>query len=90
MSQAAFFHHDSQSVRLWVPIGDTVIGASIAKSVLHYRFSPQAVDEDPLQTYLDHAVEIDAAVRQRVALGSIEPVMLREADLRAPAGPAAR
>jgi hypothetical protein len=89
MSNAAFFHPDSQSVRLWVTVGDAVVGASIARSVLHYSFSPQAVNEDPLQTYLDHAAQIDDAVRRRVALGSIEPVMLREADLR-PAGPAVR
>lgn len=90
MPQAAFFHHDSQSVRVWVTVGDTIVGASIAKSVLHYRFCPMAVDEDPLQTYLDHAAVIDAAVRQRVAQGSIEPVMLRETDLRDPAAPAQR
>lgn len=83
-----FFHPDSQSVRFWVGHGAGFVGASIAKSVLHYRFSPQATGEDALQTYLDHAAEIDAAVRRRIAQGSLEPVMLREFDLRAPAAPA--
>ncbi|TMH06468.1 MAG: hypothetical protein E6H79_06575 [Betaproteobacteria bacterium] len=32
--------------------------------------------------YRAHSREIDAAVRRRVAKGSIEPVMLREFDLR--------
>lgn len=87
MPHPAFFHHDSQAVRLWVTVGDAVVGASIARSVLHYVFSPQAVNEDPLQTYLEHAAQIDEAVRRRVAQGSIEPVMLREADLRTPSAP---
>jgi len=33
--------------------------------------------------YAAHRVEIDAAVRRRIARGSIEPVMLREADVAA-------
>ena len=37
-----------------------------------------------LATYLANAAEIDAAVRRRVAAGSIEPVMLREHDLPLP------
>lgn len=86
---AAFFHPDSQAVRFWVAHGEAFVGASVARSVLHYCFSPQAVDEDPLQTYRQHAAAIDAAVRRRIAQGSLEPVMLREFDLRLPVGAAA-
>jgi hypothetical protein len=49
---------------------------------LHYRYRPDARDDDPLQTYVAHSAAIDAAVRRRVTLGSIEPVMVREYDLR--------
>lgn len=84
MSQSPFFHADSQAVRFWVPVGAVLVGASIAKSVLHHRFQTPASDEEPLQTYLSHAAEIDAAVRRRVVQGSIEPVMVREFDLREP------
>jgi hypothetical protein len=55
---------------------------------LHYRFNPGKQDDDALATYLANAAEIDAVVRRRVAAGSIEPVMLREHDLKpvAPVG----
>jgi hypothetical protein len=80
-----FFHADSGSVRFWVRTHDAVVGASISRATLHYRYRPDARNDDPLQTYTAHAREIDAAVRRRVAGGSIEPVMLRESDL--PAAP---
>ena len=89
MSQAPYFHTDSGTVRFWVAITDGLVGASVAKSVLHYRFQPGVLDDDPLETYLSYASEIDGAVRRRVAQGSIEPVMLREYDLRLGAGEAA-
>ena len=69
-------------MRFWVVIADGFVGASIAKSVLHYRFRPGVLDDDPLETFLSHTPELEAAVRRRVARGSIEPVMLREYDLR--------
>lgn len=37
-----------------------------------------------MDTYRSHAPEIEAAARRRVDQGAIEPVMLREFDLRAP------
>lgn len=82
MSEQPYFHADSASVRFWVKVGDHLVGASVGKAALHYRFMPQASDDDPLATYRAHAAEIDAVVRRRVAGGSIEPVMLREFDLR--------
>ena len=82
MSVQPYFHADSACVRFWVTVGDQLVGASVGKAALHYRFMPQASDDDPLATYLAHAAEIDAVVRRRVAGGSIEPVMLREFDLR--------
>jgi len=85
MSAAPFFHADSGSVRFWTLIDGLPVGASISKETLHYRYNAQRSDDDPLSTYNAHAIEIEAAVRRRVAAGSIEPVMLREYDLRAPA-----
>ena len=79
----AFFHLPSGTVRFWVLVDGVSVGASIGKEVLHYRYSPNATDDDPLATYTAHASEIDAAVRRRVAGGSTEPVMLRDPDVRA-------
>ena len=42
--------------------------------------------DQPLATYQAHSAALHAAVRRRVAGGSIEPVMLREFDLRPTAG----
>jgi hypothetical protein len=83
MSQPPFFHAASGTVRFWVQIDDAFVGATIGKETLHYRYQAHANDDDPLTTYTAHAEEIDAAVRRRVAKGSIEPVMLRDPDVRA-------
>ncbi|MBW8830593.1 MAG: DUF1488 family protein [Burkholderiales bacterium] len=85
MSQQPFFHDASGTVRFWVAIDDMLVGASIGKETLHYRYQPQRTDDDPLATYTANAAEIDAAVRRRVANGSREPVMLRDPDVRAKA-----
>jgi hypothetical protein len=81
MSQP-FFHSDSGAVRFWVTVDGLLVGASIGKETLHYRYHANETNDDPLATYLANAAEIDAAVRRRVAGGSIEPVMLREPDVR--------
>lgn len=81
MSQHPFFHEASESVRFWVCIDSQWIGASVARHVLHYRYHPNAADEDPMDTYRSHAPEIEAATRRRVSQGAREPVILREADL---------
>jgi hypothetical protein len=83
MTTPAFFHEASGAVRFWVDVEGVSIGASISTATLHYRFRPGDRGEDPLETYRTNARDIDAAVRRRVAQGSIEPVMLREFDLRA-------
>jgi hypothetical protein len=83
MPPSPHFHTDSGAVRFWVSVDGAFVGASISKATLHYRFQPGAQDDDPLATYTAHAQVIDDAVRRRVAAGSIEPVMLREVDLRA-------
>lgn len=80
----AFFHEDSGAVRFWVTTDDGgCVGAMVRKEILHvlYRVPPSGADA--LKAYLEHRPEIDAAVLRRVAAGSIEPVMLREADFRA-------
>ncbi len=82
MTQAPFFHTESGAVRFWVPIDDQLVGASISRETLHYRFRPGVQGDDPLETFTTYASDIIAAVKRRVAQGSIEPVMLREYDLR--------
>ncbi len=82
MSHPAYFHAESATVRFWVLVDGEHVGASIGSTALHYRYRPEAHGEDPLETYATYASDIDAAVRRRVASGSIEPVMLREFDLR--------
>ena len=82
MTQEPFFHQESGAVRFWVPINGQWVGASISRETLHHRFRPTAKDDDPLETFTAHARDITAAVGRRVAQGSLEPVMLREFDLR--------
>jgi len=82
MSQPAFFHIPSGTVRFWVLIDGLPVGASIGKETLHYRYKPNATDDDPMTTYTANSAEIERAVRRRVAGGSTEPVMLRDPDVR--------
>ena len=82
MSYPAEFHEASGSVRFWVLIDGAHVGASIRKETLHYRYRPTASDDVPMETYQLHAEELDAAVRKRVLGGSVEPVMLRDNDLK--------
>lgn len=77
-----FFHEASNTVRFWVQVESDWIGATIGKATLHYRYQPNRSDDEPLATYVANAAEIDTAVRRRVATGSVEPVMLRDADVR--------
>ncbi|HSI56032.1 MAG TPA: DUF1488 family protein [Ideonella sp.] len=83
MSQAPFFHEASGTVRFWVQIDDQLVGASIRKETLHYRFQAHSNNDEPLATYTANSAEIDDAVKRRFAAGSIEPVMLRDPDVRA-------
>ena len=83
MLQPAYFHADSSAVRFWIEVGGMSFGASVGQAALHYRYQPGQQGDDPMTTYLAHSEEIHAAVRRRVAQGSIEPVMLREHDLQA-------
>ena len=82
MTQPAYFHADSNAVRFWVEIDGHDVGASISRDALHYGLRPEGRGEDPMETFAAHVVRLDAAVRRRVLAGSIEPVMLREYDLR--------
>lgn len=77
-----FFHDMSGTVRFWMVVDGQLMGATISRETLHYRFRPEAQGEDPLETYAAYIDDIEAAVRRRVAAGSLEPVMLREYDLR--------
>jgi hypothetical protein len=90
MSDEPFFHESSATVRFWIEVDGRPFGASVSREALHHRYRPTIQGDDPLETYRDNAADIEAAVRRRIAQGSIEPVMLREYDLRAPSaqGPA--
>ncbi len=77
-----FYDIGSASVRFWVQIDQSQIGASIGKATLHYRYNPNRTDDLPLETYLEHAEAINEVVRQRVQAGSREPIMLRDWDVR--------
>ena len=81
MSNSPFFHEASGTVRFWIVIDGASVGASIGRETLHYRYEQNSRDDVPLETYMHHAVEIEAAVRRRVSGGATEPIMLREFDL---------
>jgi hypothetical protein len=78
-----FLHLPSGTVRFWVLVNGRFVGSSIRREVLHYRYHPTRTDDDPMATYAVNLAEIHAAVQRRVAKGSIEPVMLRDADIQA-------
>ena len=78
-----FLHLPSGTVRFWVPVDGQFVGSSIRREILHYRYHATQTDDDPMVTYAANVAEIHAAVRRRVAKGSIEPVMLRDADIQA-------
>lgn len=80
----AFVHEETGAVRFWVrsPTGDAV-GAMLRKEVMHYRFGAALSGVDAMNTFERHRGAIDAAVLLRIAAGSIEPVILREADFGA-------
>jgi hypothetical protein len=83
-----YFHEPSGAVRFWVPVAaGGFIGASIPTAVLHFRFHSNASGTDAVADYRRHRGEIEDAVLRRVAQGSIEPVMLREADIVRPIAP---
>ena len=77
-----FFDEASGSVRFWVVIGERVLGASVGKLALHHRYQPTVQDDNALDTFRANRADIEDAVRRRFAQGSLEPVMLREHDLR--------
>ena len=82
MSDSPFFHESSGTVRFWVSVDGQPLAASVSREALHHRYRPTAQGDDPLETYLANAADIEAAVRRRLAQGSREPVILREYDLR--------
>lgn len=82
---AASYHADSDSLRYWVVMpGQAAMGASVSRSVLHHRFKGAPDGSDALVVYAAHRAELEDAVRRRVALGSREPVIVRENDLPPP------
>lgn len=84
MTPLPYLHDASGDVRFWVLLDDGAsIGASISMQALHYRYRASLDGADAVATYTAHRGDIDAAVRRRFAAGSLEPVMLREHDLKA-------
>jgi hypothetical protein len=82
MSESPFLHEASGTIRFWVLIEGELVGASVSRESLHYRYRPDARDEDPLETFKTNSAHLEATVRHRVAGGSLKPVLLREFDLR--------
>jgi hypothetical protein len=78
----AFLHLSSGTVRFWVRVNEQFVGASIRREILHYRYHATRTNDDPMVTYAENLAELHAAVRLRVTKGSIEPVMLRDADIQ--------
>jgi len=86
MSDAPYFHDASGTVRFWVETDSgNAVSASIGREALRYHFRT-AESADSLDTFGQHVQEIESAVRRRLAQGSMEPVMLREHDLRSVEG----
>jgi len=81
MTTESFFHEGSGTVRFWVPLGQVLVGAMVKKETLHYRYHALQTNDDPMETYRENTAEIHEAVRRRLASGSLEPVMLRDADI---------
>ncbi len=90
MDNSEFFHDASGTVRFWVQVDGAAIGAIVSKEVLHFGYARQSTGEDPMQTFRANSAALEDAVRRRVAKGSLEPVMLREADLVVAVGPGSR
>lgn len=82
MHPPPYFDRGADRVRFMVPIGSSLIEASIGRATLHYRYHPKGVTDDALSTYVENAEEINAAVRRRMAAGAREPVMLRDPDVQ--------
>lgn len=77
-----FFDEASATVRFWVSQeGQPPVAASIGGATLRYHFQAQGIGDELVAAYTAHATQIDAAVRQRLAAGAREPVILRDADV---------
>ncbi len=87
--QLPYFHAETDSVRFWVPIGEQIVGACVSRNTLFHSYRQGALSADPLESHRAHIAELETAVRNRVATGSREPVMLREVDLQRVADQAA-
>ena len=79
---APFFHQDSGCVRFWVPIAGIAVGAAVNRETLQRLDEGPSVAGDPLVAFREYQAEIEDAVRRRVAAGAIEPVVIRDPDLR--------
>jgi hypothetical protein len=81
MSFEPYFHEASDTVRFWVPSGESGMGAIIGREVLSYCFRGLSDEGEPLKIYAAHREQIHAAVLQRMAAGAREPVILKRHDL---------
>lgn len=80
-NSSAKFHPFSRSVLFSVNIGNEIVNASISREILHYRYHPASDTDQPLETYQEHAIEIEEAVRRRVDAGARDFVVLRYYDV---------
>lgn len=81
---APFFHESSEAVRFWVDVQGRVLAASVSRRALRFRYHAGGEIASPLDTFHSNRPEIEDAVRKRYSQGALEPVMLREFDLRQP------
>lgn len=82
MSNENYFHEASGTVRFWVLVDGQYKGSSVSREALHHRYQPAGRNEDPMETFQQNHAEVEAAARRRFSEGALEPVMLREHDLR--------
>ena len=82
MPNESYFHEASGTVRFWVLVDGQDKGSSVSREALHHRYKPAGRNEDPMETFQENQAEIEAAARRRFSEGALEPVMLREHDLR--------
>ena len=77
-----FFSERSAAVLFWVPIAGIAVGAAVNRETLQRLDEGPPATGDPLVAFRENQTAIEDAVRRRVAAGAIEPVVIREPDLR--------
>lgn len=85
MTEAPVYDRGAEAVWFTTLVDGALVRACIGRQTLHYQYRRFEQGDDPLETYIAHASEIDAAVRRRVLEGAVPPVMIRDFHLRSAA-----